>query len=131
MRILGIDYGTKRIGVALSDEKAEFAMPYSVIENNSYAMRNVIDLCQKNSVTEVVFGESTNYDGSDNKVMLQIREFADQFTSASKIPVVFEPEFFSSKQAERDIGKDELYDARAAAIILQSYLDKQRYARMA
>ncbi len=131
MRILGIDYGTKRIGIALSDEKAEFAMPHSVIENNSGALEAVVDLCQKNSVTGVVVGESTNYDGSDNRVMAEIRDFADKLKSVSRLSIIFEPEFFSSQQAKRDIGKDELYDARAAAIILQSYLEKKRYARMA
>jgi putative Holliday junction resolvase len=131
MRLLGIDYGTKRIGLSLSDETGEFALPYQVIENNSQAIKMIIELCRTNAVTEVVLGESTNYDGSDNVVMVAIRDFAQELEKQGAVSVIFEPEFFSSQQAKRDIGKDELYDARAAAIILQSYLDKKRYARMA
>ncbi len=127
MRLLGIDYGTKRIGLALSDETGCFAMPYSVLANNKEVLNQVAEICLKEGIETIVIGESSNYDSSPNPVMVEIKAFAEILAEKTNCQVVFEPEFYTSQEAQRIIGKDNLFDARAAALILKSYIDKQKY----
>ena len=127
IRLLGIDYGTKRIGLALSDEAGRFAMPHSVLPNTKDALTDVADLCEKEQIQTVVIGESSNYDSTPNPIMADIKTFATALAEKTKCQIVFEPEFYTSQEAQRIIGKDNLFDARAAALILKSYIDKQFY----
>jgi putative Holliday junction resolvase len=130
MKILGIDYGTKRIGVAISDETRGFAIPVCVVKNTTTAthgadeaLKEVIELAAKNSVTEVVMGESRDYDQKENSVYAESMTFKKQLEDAG-LTVYLELEFMTSVQAERFQGKTDMSDASAAALILQSYLDK-------
>jgi putative holliday junction resolvase len=125
MRSLGIDYGKKRVGLALSDESGSFALPYRVIDNSSNLANELLAICQTEGADTVVIGESSTLDGRANPIMQDIKELAGQL-EVGKTKVVFEPEFFSSAAAERIVGADANLDARAAALILQSYLDKQK-----
>lgn len=130
-RVLGIDYGTKRIGVALSDPQAAFGQPYSVVQNSKTALDEILAIVKKENVAEIVLGESKDFKGQDNKVMSEIRDFKFALEKALVlllppiIPVIFEPEFLTSHQAEYFQGKHDLLDASAAALILQSYLDRK------
>jgi putative holliday junction resolvase len=134
-RILGIDYGTKHIGVAISDPQAVFGQPHSVIKNSTTTKNDVItkilDIVKTEQVTKIVLGESKNFKGQDNVVMPAIRDFKKALEDALKfllplsVEVIFEPEFLTSYQAGYFQGKTDLLDASAAALILQSYLDKK------
>jgi methionine--tRNA ligase beta chain len=136
MRILGIDYGTKRIGLAISDPEAKFGQPHSVIENSKSTkekvLSKILDIIKTEQVSEVVLGESKDFKGQDNAVMSEIRDFKETLENALSLlappsmPVIFEPEFLTSHQAEYFQGKHDLLDASAAALILQSYLDKKK-----
>ena len=139
MRYLGIDYGTKRIGVAVSDESGTLAFPVGIIPAGEGALQEVLDLARENGVGTVVIGESRDFQGKKNPVMLAIETFAGQLEAAGQL-VVFEPEFMTSAGAMHQFGhthdagtgrpsrkealSKEMLDASAAAIILQSYLDK-------
>lgn len=129
MRYLGIDYGTKNIGLALSDEMGQFAFSYSTIPNSRQVVEEIKSICDKEGVGAIVIGESKNRDGSDNVVMAQARAFVSDLQMVCDLPVFYEPEFYTSQEAERIAGKDADLDARAAAIILKSYLDKQNVKR--
>jgi len=126
MRYMGIDYGSKRIGIALSDEAGNFAMPHSIVENKKGAEEKIGEIIKAQNVTEIILGESKDYKGADNKIMKQIREFKADIESRFNLPVHFETELLSSHQATHFQGKHELLDASAAAIILQSYLDTKK-----
>ncbi len=140
MRILGIDYGTKRIGIALSDEGQAFGQPYSVIKNSrstkEKVLAEIVEIIKKENVAEIVLGESKDFKGEDNSIMTEIRDFKTAMESSLVllspplvppiIPIFFEPEFLTSHQAEFFQGKHDLLDASAAALILQSYLDKKK-----
>jgi putative holliday junction resolvase len=126
-RILGIDYGSKRIGVALSDEKRQFAIPLSVVENNHDLFAKIEKIATDNEVKEIVVGESRNYKGEPNMIFLDSMEFKKKMEQ-SGFTVYLELEFMTSVQAERIQGKNEMSDASAAAIILQSYLDREKDA---
>ena len=124
-KIIGIDFGSKRVGIALSDESLKFALPLSVIINDSELLAKIQKIAIDNEVKEIVIGESKDYNGKPNPILLDSLEFKDKLEALNFV-VHFEPEFMTSVQAERLQGKNELSDASAAALILQSYLDKEK-----
>jgi putative Holliday junction resolvase len=138
MKYLGIDYGTKRIGLALSDESATLAFPHSVLPNAMGVTAAIEDLIRSEKIEGIVMGESVNTDGSENPVQVQAKNFASALERRFEVPVYFEKEFFTSVEAHGRQGKESLHarkqkfekpdelDARAAALILQRYLDKQK-----
>ncbi|OHA46450.1 MAG: hypothetical protein A2541_00580 [Candidatus Taylorbacteria bacterium RIFOXYD2_FULL_36_9] len=128
MRYLGIDFGEKRVGIAISDEDGKIAFPSVVLTNDKDLLKNIVDLCMKNTVEVVVMGESKNYQGQINDIMWKIDGFKKQLETIG-FKVVFEPEFMTSIQASQITGENEMIDASAAAIILQSYLDKTQPPR--
>ena len=125
MRILGIDYGSKRVGVAISDPDRKFALPVSVILNSPVLLEEIEKIAIDNEAKEIVMGESRNYKGEPNDIMLDSMDLKDQLEKKG-FKVYLELEFMTSVQAERWQGKGNLTDASAAAIILQSYLDRKK-----
>lgn len=125
VKTIGIDYGTKKVGIALSDENGRIAFPYGVIPNTGL-FDAIKTLCEKEHIGAIVVGESRDFEGKHNPVMKKILPFKKKLEDALSLPVVLEPEFLTSKQA-RNIQEDSITtDASAAALILQSYLDKKQ-----
>tara|TARA_B100000745_G_scaffold53689_1_gene31877 strand:- start:6677 stop:7048 length:372 start_codon:yes stop_codon:yes gene_type:complete len=122
MKYLGVDYGTKKIGLAYSDDAGVMAFPLAVIPNDSGAHNRIREIAQEKQVQSIVIGHSQNHEGKDNPVMEHIHSFVEELET-SAYEVVLEPEFFSTVQAKR-FSEDAVADASAAAIILQSYLDR-------
>lgn len=122
-KILGIDYGTKRIGVAISDQNREFALPLAVVPNSKEAIDKVEKICKDNGVSEIVIGESRNYKGEPNAIFDEVEVFKKEL-ELKRFTIYLEPEFMTSVEAERIQGKNDMSDASAASIILQAYLDK-------
>ena len=125
MRIMGIDYGSKRIGIALSDEGMQFAIPLSVINNSKNNLSEIKEIADKNYVKEIVIGESKNYKGEANTILPESLNFKKDLELMG-FRVFLEPEFMTSVNAERFQGKNDMLDASAAALILQSFLDKKQ-----
>ena len=125
MRLLGIDFGSKRVGVAVSDDSGTIAQPLVVLKNSRKLLTEIETIIKEQKVEAIVVGESKNFKGVDNAVMPEIREFKKSLESACSVPVVFELEFLTSHQAQYFQGKHDLLDASAAALILQSYLDRK------
>ncbi|MCC2630694.1 MAG: Holliday junction resolvase YqgF, putative holliday junction resolvase [Candidatus Paceibacter sp.] len=121
---MGIDFGTKRVGVAVSDSENKFAIPHSVIQNSKKLIEDLNTIICDTEVEIIILGESKDFKGQDNKVMPKIRELKDAIENQLHKQVIFEPEFLTSHQAQHIQGKTDLLDASAAAIILQSYLDR-------
>lgn len=122
-RILGIDFGTKRIGVAVSDEARQFALPLVVVKNSELAAKEILEIAHQHEVVEVVMGESRNYKQEPNAIFEEADAFKVKLEGLG-LTVHLELEFMTSMQAERFQGKSDLTDASAAALILQSYLDR-------
>lgn len=135
MKYVGIDYGTKRIGVAVSDESALLAFPMGVVVAGKDALTEIRDIARENAVEVIVIGESKNYQGELNPVMTEVEKFKAALEGEG-FTVVYEPEFMSSMAAARQFAPEEksrkanpnqeLLDASAAAIILQSFLDRKK-----
>lgn len=120
---MGIDYGGKRVGVAISDEDLKLAFPLEVLENSPELISELKELSNINNIGMIVVGESKDFSGQDNKIMEEIRPFVQKLTDELRLEVESHPEFMTSQAAERFQGKNEMHDASAAALILQSYLD--------
>ncbi len=126
MKYLALDYGHTKIGIAISDPEGNFAYPHSVVVMSKEAVGEITALCQTEQIKKIVMGESLNLKGEPNHLMKQIKDFSDKLMIATGLPIVFEPEFYTTQEADRLIGRDGGTDARAAALILRSYLDKNR-----
>lgn len=127
MTIIGIDYGTKHVGVAISDTSETLAFPKEVIYNtlNTHVAEKLRSIYEKENARMIVLGHSKNSQGEDNTVMEVVREFKT-LLEAFSIPVVFQEESWSSTEASRYQGNIANLDASAAAIILQRFLDTLR-----
>ncbi|MDO8430673.1 MAG: Holliday junction resolvase RuvX [Candidatus Taylorbacteria bacterium] len=125
MRLLGIDYGSKRIGIAYCDEAGQFAMPLIVLANSKVLLSEVVGIAKEKEIKEIVIGESKNYNGEANSILAESLDFRKELEATGFI-VHLEPEFMTSAHAEKLQGKNDMLDASAAALILQSYLDKQK-----
>lgn len=125
MKYIGIDYGKKRIGVAISDEAGHFALPKEVLANDEKLVEKISLLTKEISAEAIIIGESKDYKGKDNLIMKEINIFKEKLGVVISIPIHFELEFMTSFAAQRFQGKNALHDASAAALILQSFLDKK------
>lgn len=121
---MGIDYGTKRVGIALSDEGGTMAFPYGILENTKHLLGEVKAICSKEHVEVVVVGESLNYEGKPNSVMEHIDQFATSLRAETGLPIAHQQEFLSTQQARFFQTEKVHVDDSAATIILQSYLDR-------
>jgi len=128
-KILGIDFGTKKIGIAVSGGNEKFGLPKCVLKNNKDLMRNLTKIIQEENILEIVIGESINYKGGENPVMDNIKKFANEIKEKFNLPISFEPEFLTSSQAKNIQDDSDMVDASAAALILQSFLDKRNYRK--
>jgi putative holliday junction resolvase len=124
MRFLGIDFGSKKIGLALTDAEGRMAFPHSVIPNDQNTLKTIERLVETEGVSEIVIGHSLNKEGSPNKVHEAVEAFMLDITLSLGIPVHLEPEQYSTQEAMRIQGKNAQTDAAAATIILNSFLTR-------
>lgn len=153
MRFLGIDYGAKRVGVAMSDEDGKMAFPYAVLKSDENLAREIKKICEKEKIKKIILGlplDLKNRSTHNTKSVLEfekklentvnpVRNFCiqdlsksyskksvnDQVSNGVKIPIILEKEFYTTKEAERTQGKIKKIDASAAALILRHYFDKR------
>ena len=133
VRVLGLDHGTKRVGVAVSDEMKMIALPLEYIEAEPFAkfLERLKEIVREKEVELIVVGLPRNMDGSYGPAALQVREFVSVLKDAIITPIRTWDERLTSVQANRflieaDVRRSkrkEKVDQTAAAILLQSYLD--------
>ena len=141
-RFMGVDYGTKRIGVAISDENKTLSFPKEIIQNNKDTFEKLGFLIKKENIKEIVVGESVDFSGKLNVLSGRIEVFILELKEKFNLPIHKQKEFLTSVEARRSKnGKKESnqaqshskvkqiksgrVDASAAALILQRYLDKK------
>ncbi len=137
MKHLGIDYGSKRVGIALSDDGGTMAFPKAILPNNLDLIGSIGRLCREENVSAIVLGESRDLSGVKNKIMGSIEELKHNLETELELPVYFQAEFMTTVEARGREGKEKnnarktskeksgQADASAAALILQRYLDKK------
>ncbi len=147
MKYIGIDYGTKKTGIAISDPLGTMAFPRSVLATSKLLPSVVADIIEEEGIGGVVIGESRDLSGGLNAVAADAQRFVDslQGVTSTDLEIHYEDERFTTKQARAlpsegkargDVAntrggkqKTTLADAQAAALILQSFLDKQQNMR--
>jgi putative Holliday junction resolvase len=127
MRFLGIDYGTKRVGTALSDDQGLMAFPHKVFPNDANLLKALVEIIEKEGVGEIVIGLSLGRDGKPNQVHEKVTELVGDLTLQVGIPVHLEPEQYTTQEAIRFQGRTDMTDAAAASIILNSYLTRTKH----
>jgi putative Holliday junction resolvase len=125
MKYLGIDYGTKRIGIAISDENGEFAFPKGVIATEN-GVAEITALCEKESIDAIVIGKSVASNGRENDIVPLVERFKEKLNLATRSPIYFQQESFSTVEAHRYQTSAGSRDDSAAAIILQRFLDSHK-----
>ena len=139
MRILGIDYGRRRIGLAVSDEAGFLARPLDPhLRTRSLKkdLEHLSRLAREFEVETIVVGLPLNMDGSKGEMALEVEDFVSQLQELSKIAVIVSDERLTSVEAERVLlegnvkrkDRKQLRDGLAATLILQGYLDSQAYS---
>ena len=138
MRMLGLDVGDKRIGVALSDPEGIIASALTVLSRSKDAneLEAIEELVEERGVGGIVVGLPFSMDGSEGEQAGKVREFCQMLSGRVQVPVLTWDERLSTVAAERvmsDVGvkrekRKDKRDAIAAAITLQGYLDRCRFA---
>jgi putative Holliday junction resolvase len=133
MRILALDHGTKRIGVAVSDELKMIAQPLEFIPAEPFAdvLARLKEIILQKEVELILVGMPRNMDGSYGPAALKVREFAAVLKDKIAVPIQTWDERLTSAQAQRFLiqggvrreQRKQKVDKTAAAILLQSYLD--------
>lgn len=135
MRYFGIDYGSKKIGLALSDEAGTMGFPHTIIPNTPRLIDELCAFIAKENISAVVIGESRNLSGGENSIMKEARALGEELTERAGVPVLYESEVFTSAEARRAPEKEIKsraakrrvdVDASAAALILTSFLTRQK-----
>jgi putative pre-16S rRNA nuclease len=132
-KALGIDYGDRRIGIAVSDDSRRVVFPRDYISNTSKAevIQNIKTLCEQDQITLIVVGLPLNMEGEDSPQTIKVRKFAEGLGGAVDQEIVLHDERLTTRQSDTiltNIGmktpaKREEKDSVSAAIILQNYLD--------
>jgi len=135
MRAMGLDVGTKTVGVAVADELGFTAQPITVIRRSNLKadLSELIRLAQDREVDRFVIGLPLNMDGSEGPRALATRKFGDALAKASSLTIIYQDERLTTVAAERslleaDVSRSkrrEVIDQVAASLILQGWLDAQ------
>ena len=141
-RFLGIDYGTKRIGLSISDENGQIAFPKEILANDLNTFDKLCALINREDIKEIVVGESVDFSGKLNALSGRIEVFILELKEKFDLPVHKQKEFLTSvearhsKDTKKDFNQTQSHnkvkqiksgrvDASAAALILQRYLDRR------
>jgi putative Holliday junction resolvase len=135
-RTLALDFGDRRIGIALSDPLGLAASPLMTLERTSWAhdFERIRGLVRENEVRRIVVGMPLDMDGGKGARARQTESFMDRLRGATGLPVIPWDERLTTVQAERillsgDVGRArrrQVIDQLAAVIVLQAYLDSRR-----
>lgn len=142
MRALGIDFGERRIGVAISDPEGTYALPKETLAraDDPSALAAIAAIAKRENISWIVVGEPLRADGSAGPPALRARRFAARLSTACGLPVEMIDEALTSREADsrqREAGlaparrrarrgRGEQRDALAAQILLQEALDRRR-----
>lgn len=132
MRLLGIDFGSKYIGLALSDPLKSLARPFKTIPSNDKLLEEIKKICQEEEVEKIILGLPKSMDGSIGPQGEKTLQFKKELESFLDLPIELEDERLTSKLAS-NLLKDEKKKIKeskaelnklAAQLILESYLEK-------
>jgi len=127
-RIIGIDWGLRRCGVAIADENRDFVFvrPQLNVKNQDELVQKILDIASADKIVGFVVGLPLHADGSDSETTKMVRVFADALSSKTDLPVIFVEENLTSSAAQEEIGRKSIskikqeLDSVSAKIILEN-----------
>ena len=119
---MAIDYGSKRVGIASTDETGKFALPRTVWPNDENLLSKILEFREKNEIEKIVIGESKDLKNQANPIQEKIDVLKKDLEDLG-IKVMYHPEVFTTMEARRIQGQTEMTDASAAALILKNFID--------
>ena len=128
MKILAIDYGNKWIGLAICDDERKLAFAYKTLENNQKIFSVLNEIMKKEEIYKIVIGLPLNKQMKPTQQTAETENWAEKLIKKVEIPIDFENEIFTSRAANKLGAKNQ--HAAAAAIFLQSYLDRMQKSRI-
>ena len=127
MKYVGIDYGAKRLGIAVSDADGTIAFPRGTLENDSGIIDRLAKRVQEEKAEHIIVGDTRSFSGLENPVTEASDEFVERLKKATGLPVIRAWEAGSSIEASRYAPENQQHDdASAAAVILQRYLEMKK-----
>lgn len=135
-RMLCLDVGGKRIGVAVSDELGMIASPVAMVLRSDHSGREILDHAQRLGVVRLIVGLPVGLSGREGPQARDVRDFVDSIAEGIGLPIEYWDERLSTSIAEKSLiasgsrrdQRKQLVDAVAAAVILQGYLDSRQWA---
>ena len=128
-KILGLDYGTKNIGLAISDSRQCQAFVYDTLKVSQKLFNEIKEICDKELIDKIVIGLPLGLNGEYTKKTNEVICFVEELESQTKLIVETQDERLSSLEADKS-GSGHGRDEEAARIILQQYLDRQQEAQI-
>lgn len=132
-RFLAIDFGLKRIGIAISDPLKIFATSLTTLQNNKDLINNLSDIIKEKNIELIVLGIPSDKENSKTSIVKDVKAFKEKLLSKFNLKIVEWDETYTSVIAEKRINESvikkkhrrekSLIDMNAAAVILQEYLD--------
>lgn len=127
-RIIGIDWGLRRCGVAVSDENRGFVFvrPQLYVTNQDKLIQKILDILLTDKISGIVLGLPLHADGTDSDTTKQVREFANMLSEQTDLPIIFIEENLTSAVAQAEIGRKSIskikqeLDSVSAKIILEN-----------
>ncbi len=123
-KILAVDYGSKRIGLAITDQKHVIVFPYFTLSKDKFFLDNLKKICQKEDIEKIIVGLPLGLNSRETQQTREIKKFIELLKRELSISIIEEDERFSSKLADKLSAKNR--DEIAAMIILQSYLERNK-----
>jgi putative Holliday junction resolvase len=133
VRILGIDYGQKRVGLAMSDPLGITSQPLPFLPNDKQMFTNLKKMVEEHQIKEIVVGLPITMKGTASEMTLETEKFAQELEKHISIPIILQDERLSTMESEKlliaaDVSRKkrkEVRDSMAASIILQDYLERK------
>jgi putative Holliday junction resolvase len=139
MRVLAVDFGERRIGIAVSDESGEIVLPVGTIvrRSDAQAVREIAEAAREREAGRIVVGHPLGKDGAEGLIARRARNFAKRLSELSGLPVALHDEGLTSHAADWNLAdagiragrRDALRDAEAAAVLLRDFLSDEHARR--
>ena len=124
MKYLGIDYGSKRVGLAISDAAGSIAFPRTTMPNDGSLIPHLMAIIESEKVESIVMGDTKTHGGANNPISVEADAFADMVAEETGLKLDRSWEMWSTMEVSKLATKGHEHDdAAAAAFILQRYLD--------
>ncbi|HCM43392.1 TPA: hypothetical protein DIS55_00345 [Candidatus Kaiserbacteria bacterium] len=125
MKYLGIDYGVKNLGLAISNEEGTIAFPRVTMANDRNILSRIATLAKEEGIDAIVIGDTRAFSGAENFMTAESELFAHDLSEKTGLEIISASEAWSSREATRFAPKGVKSDAAEAAVILQRFLEMQ------